>query len=359
MSVNHILEGSVRRAGNRLRISVQLVNASDGFHLWSERYDREMRDIFDVQDEIALAVVGALKVMLFGVEKAALLKRHTDDAAVHELFLKGRYYSQKYSAEGWTRAIEYFQRAIDLQPDFAPALAGMAVCHGCLWFFGLLPAAQTVPQCKAATHKALEADPMLAEAYAALAMITFFYDWEWERAEQAYKQSIALNSNNAEALSYYALFLAFEGRADEALDQAQRALEIDPLSPLINMTVGWTYFSIGRSDRALDQAGKMIEIEPEFYGAYWLKGAIRLAEGQYADAVEELTRAVSLGGHQIVVADLASAYGLAGRTEDADSHSRPAAGDAPPPIRTRHLHGARVQPARRDRQSDRVAGDGV
>ena len=140
LSVNHILEGSVRRSGNRLRISVQLVNASDGFHLWSDRYDSEMRDIFDVQDEIALAVVGALKVTLFGAEKAALLKRYTDDAAVHELFLKGRYYSYKYSAEGWTRAIEFFQRAIDMQPDYAPAYAGMAACYGCLWFFGLLPA---------------------------------------------------------------------------------------------------------------------------------------------------------------------------------------------------------------------------
>ena len=170
LSVNHILEGSVRRSGTRLRISVQLVNASDGFHLWSDRYDREMRDIFDVQDEIALAVVGALKVMLFGAEKAALLKRYTDDAAVHELFLKGRYYSYKYSAEGWTRAIEFFQRAIDMQPDYAPAHAGMAACYGCLWFFGLLPAGQTVPQSKAATHKALEVDGTLADAYLSLAI---------------------------------------------------------------------------------------------------------------------------------------------------------------------------------------------
>ena len=317
LSVNHILEGSVRRSGNRLRISVQLVNASDGFHLWSERYDSEMRDIFDVQDEIALAVVGALKVTLFGAEKAALLKRYTDDAAVHELFLKGRYYSYKYSADGWTRAIEFFQRAIDMQPDYAPAYAGMAACYGCLWFFGLLPAAQTVPQSKAATRKALEVDGTLADAYLSLALITFFHDWEWESAEQAFRQSIALSPNNAEALSYYALFLAFEGRADEALGRAQRALENDPLSPLINMNVGWTYFSIGRSDQALAQAGKMIEIEPDFYGAYWLKGAIHLAEGRYRDAVAELERAVSLGGHQVVVADLASAYSLAERREEA------------------------------------------
>ena len=150
-----------------------------------------------------------------------------------------------------------------------------------------------------------------------MALITFFYDWEWESAEQAFRQSIALNPNNAEALSYYALFLAFEGRADEALGRARRALAIDPLSPLINMNVGWTYFSIGRADEALAQAGKMIEIAPDFYGAYWLRGAIRLTEGRYADAVEDLKRAVSLGVHQIVVADLGSAYGLAARREDA------------------------------------------
>ena len=319
LNVDHILEGSVRRSGSRLRISVQLVNVSDGFHLWSDRYDREMRDIFDVQDEIALAVVGALKVMLFGAEKAALLKRHTDDVAVHELFLKGRYYSYKYSADGWTRAIEFFQRAIDIQPDYAPAHARMAACYGCLWFFGLLPAGQTIPQCKASTHKALELDRTLADAYLSLAIVTFFYDWEWDKAEQAFRQSITQSSNNAEALSYYALFLSFEERADEALDHAQRALEIDPLSPLINMNVGWTYFGTGRSDEALNQAGKMIEIEPEFYGAYWLKGAIRLAAGKYADAVEDFKRAVSLGGHHIVVADLASAYALAGRRDDAAS----------------------------------------
>ena len=193
----------------------------------------------------------------------------------------------------------------------------MAVCYGCLWFFGVLPARQTVPQSKAATQRALEADGTLANAYLSWAMIMFFYDWEWEKAEQAIRQSIALNPNDAEALSYYALFLAFEGRTGEALDRAQRALEIDPLSPLINMNVGWTYFTAGRPDGALDQAVKMIEIEPDFYGAYWLKGAIRLAEGRYAEAVEELKRAVSLGGHHIVVADLASACGLAGRSEEA------------------------------------------
>jgi eukaryotic-like serine/threonine-protein kinase len=317
LGVKTLLEGSVRRSGNRLRISVQLVNALDGFQLWSERYDRELRDIFDVQDEITLAVVDALKLKLFGDEKAAVLKRYTEDAEVHELFLKGRYYSYKYTAEGWKRAIEFFEKAIEKQPDHAPAHAGMAASRGCLWFFGLLPAGQTIPQSRTAAIRALEIDENLAEAYLSLAIITFFYDWEWEKAEQEFKRSIALNPNNAEALSYYAIFLGFEERFDEAISRGKRALELDPLSPLINMNVGWTYFSAGLLDEALTQAGKMLEIEPDFYGAYWLKGAIYLSGGEFEAAVEDLKKAVSLGGHQIVLADLGSAYSLAGKQDEA------------------------------------------
>ncbi|CAN5758563.1 hypothetical protein BH20ACI3_BH20ACI3_24840 [soil metagenome] len=317
LSVNNVLEGSVRKSGDRLRISVQLISVSDGFQLWSERYDRELRDVFDVQDEIALSVVDALKLKLFGAEKVAVLKRYTDDAEVHELFLKGRYHAYKYTAEGWKRAIEFFEKAIEKQPDHAQAYAGMAAARGCLWFFGLLPAEQTIPQSKTAAIKALGIDESLADAYLSLAIITFFYAWEWEKAEQEFKRSIALNPNNAEALSYYAIFLGFEERFDEAISRGKCALEIDPLSPLINMNVGWTYFSAGLLDEASDQAGKMIEIEPEFYGTYWLKGAIYLSEGEYEAAVEELEKAVSLGGHQIVLADLGSAYGLAGEQDKA------------------------------------------
>lgn len=317
LNVNTILEGSVRRSGNRLRINVQLVNVADGFHLWSERYDREMQDIFDLQDEITLTVIDALKLKLLGDEKAAVLKRYTDDAEVHELFLKGRYYAYKYTAEGWQRAIEFFEKAIEKQPSYAPAHAAMATARGCLWFFGILPAEQTIPQCKTANSKALEIDSNLADAYLSLAMITFFYEWKWEKAEREFKQSIALNPHNAEALSYYSLFLAFEERFDEAITNGKRALEIDPLAPLINMNVGWTYFSSGLSREAFDQADKIIEIEPDFYGAYWLKGAIHLSEGEYEAAVEELKRAVALGGHQIVLADLGSAYSLAGQADEA------------------------------------------
>jgi TolB-like protein/pimeloyl-ACP methyl ester carboxylesterase/Tfp pilus assembly protein PilF len=317
LNVKNVLEGSVRKSGNKLRITAQLVNASDGYHLWSERYDREMRDIFDVQDEITLAVVDALKLKLFGGEKAAVLKRYTDDAEVHELFLKGRYYYYKYSAEGWKHAIEFFERALQKQSDYAPAYAGIAASFGCLAFFGMLPAAQAFPQCKEATIKALQLDDKLAEAYLSQALATFIYDWEWEKAEQEFKQSIALSPNNAEALSYYALFLGFEERFEEAINCAKRSLEIDPLSPLINMNVGWVYFSAGLLAEVTNQVKRMIEIEPGFYGAYWLKGALHLSEGEYEKAIEELTRAVTLGGRQMVLADLGSAHGLAQGKDEA------------------------------------------
>ena len=316
LNVKNVLEGSVRRSGNRLRISVQLINAADGFQVWSERYDRKMKDIFELQDEITLSVIDALKLKLFDHEKAAALMRYAENAEAYELFLKGRYQSYKYTAEGWTRAIEFFEKAIEIQPDYAPAYAGIAAASGCLWFFGILPAEQMIPQSKTAAIKALELDENLAEAYFSSAISTFFYDWEWEKAGREFRRSIALDPNNAEALSYYAMFLAFEERFDEADELSKKSLELDPLSPLINMNVGWNYFSAGMLNEAASQADKMIEIEPDFFGAYWLKGAIYLSEGEYEKAVEELKKAVSLGGHSIVLADLASAYSLAGKKEE-------------------------------------------
>jgi len=317
LGVKNVLEGSVRKSGNRLRISVQLVNASDGFHLWSERYDREMQDIFELQDEITLSVTDALKVRLLGKDRDVVLKRYTDDAEAYELFLKGRYYYYKYTAEGWRRAIEFFEKAIEKEPNYAPAYAGINSSLGFLWFLGFLPAEQAVPQMKAAAIKALEMDENLAEAHLSQAMISFFYDWEWQKAEQEFKRAIALDPHNAEALSFYSMFLGFGERFDEAIVQGGRALAIDPLSTLINMNVGWTYFSAGLFDKTLDQVGKMIEVEPDFYGCYWLRGAIYLSEGEYDNAVNELKKAVSLGGRQIVLADLGGAYGLAGKNDEA------------------------------------------
>jgi tetratricopeptide (TPR) repeat protein len=164
---------------------------------------------------------------------------------------------------------------------------------------------------------ALSIDDNLAEAHLSLALITLFFDWDWPRSEDEFRRAISLDPNNAEALSFYAIFLGTEERFDEAIEYGERSLEIDPLSPLINMNVGWTYFSAGVFDKAFERIDKMIEVEPEFYGAHWLAGAIHLTEGKYDDAVGALEKAVANGGRQIVLSDLGSAYGLAGRKDKA------------------------------------------
>jgi serine/threonine-protein kinase len=319
LNVTSILEGTLRRSGDRLRITAQLIDAVSGYQLWSERYDRVLEDIFDIQDEIALAVVDALKLKLFGDAKEVVVRRYTDDVEVHELFLKGRYYSYKYTAEGWNRAVEFFEKVIEKYPDHAPAHAGKAAALGCLWFFGLSPADEAVPLFRSAATKALELDGNLAGAHLSLGMVNFFHDWEWEKAEHEFKQAILLNPKDAEALSYYAMFLGFVDRFDEAMALARRALEVDPLSLLINMNVGWTYFSAGLAKEAVDQARKMSEIEPGFFGAYWLKGATSLENGDYETAIDQLTKAVSLGGYPIVLADLGAACALAEKKETAET----------------------------------------
>ena len=317
LGVKNVLEGSVRKLGNRLRISVQLVNAADGFHLWSEQYDREFKDIFDLQDEITLSVVEALKVTLLGRQRSMVLKRYTHNAEAYELFLKGRYYHFKYTAEGWKRAIEFFKKATEIDPDYAPAYAAMTSSWGFLWFFGLVSTEEAIPPMRAATAKALTIDEALAEAHLSSAIINFFHDREWRKAEEDFKRAVELDPRNAEAISFYSMFLAFEERLDEAIELSRRSLTLDPLSPLINMNTGWTYFTAGLMEEARKQVGKMIEIGPEFYGAYWLEGAICLVEGRYDEAINELRKGVELGGHQTVLADLGSAFGLAGREDEA------------------------------------------
>jgi adenylate cyclase len=317
LGVNNVVEGSIRRSGDRVRISVRLINLADGCQTWAERYDREMRDIFALQDDITLAVFDALKVTLLGDEKAAVLRRYTDDAEAYELYLQGRFHSYKYTAQGWKLAIEFFEQAIEKRPDYALAYAGIAAARGCQWFFGMLPAEQTVPQSKAASGQALQLDARLADAYLTRALIIFFYEWQWQLAEQDFRQCLALDPNNAEALSYYAMFLVFAGRVDEAATLTRKALELEPLAPLINMNGGWNYFTAGMLAEASAQAAKMMENDPTFYGAYWLKGAIHLSSGEFHHAVEQLKTAVELGGHHIVVADLAAAFALAGKNDTA------------------------------------------
>lgn len=263
LNVNSVLEGSVRKSNNRLRINAQLVNAADGYQLWSERYDREMEDIFDVQDEIAVAVVEALKIKLLGEEKAALLKRHTQSAEAHEYYLRGLSHFNKWTPADFDKAIENFQRAIAIDLNYASAYAAMADAFTELSFFSF-SVADPGPKARDAAEKALQLDEGLAEAHNSLALIKMYFDWDYAGAEAEFKRAIDINPGNASVHMWYGWFLGLMGRFDESLGELDRARELDPLSaPNIN-AIGVVLYWSGQTDKALAQFKDVLELHPNY-----------------------------------------------------------------------------------------------
>ncbi len=317
LKVVNVLEGSVRKAGNRLRINVQLVNAANGYHLWTERYDREMKDVFDVQDEIALRIVDSLKVKLLGEKKSAVLKHHTDNTEAYELYLKGRYYHNKYTEDGRRTAIEFYEKAITLEPEYAPPYAGIAMSLGISVYFGFRSPQETISRWRANANRALELDPDLVEAHISHANSRFFIEWHWAQAEAGFKRAIELNPNSADAHCWYGVFLVTQNDFRQALIESRRAIELDPLSLLTNIFAGWIYLFSNRPMDASAQVRKMIEIEPRYYATYWLQGSIYLAAGMFEEAVEACKKAVLLGKTQLNLSYLGCAYALSGRTDEA------------------------------------------
>lgn len=316
LNVNTVLEGSVRKAGNRVRINVQLVNAADGYHLWSERYDREMKDIFDVQDEITLAVVDALKVKLLGAKKAAVLKRHTDNTEAYQLYLQGRFHYGKWTEEGFRKAIKCYEQALAHEPNYAPAFGGLAYCCYCLWWFGHLPPAESGSRAREAIAKALALDPALAEAQLTLANIKFYFEHDWLGAERNFKQALELSPNYVDAHLAYGLFLGVMGRQMEAVAQGMRALELDPLSLVTNINVGWIFWIVGQPDRILAQGRKLIELEPNFFGGHTLLNVGYWMLGDYEQAISNAQKAWILGDRR-ALSSLGSGYGILGEQDKA------------------------------------------
>jgi serine/threonine protein kinase/Flp pilus assembly protein TadD len=290
LNVSTILEGSVRKSGNRIRISLQLINVADGYHLWSERYDREMKEIFDVQDEITLAVVDALKVKLFGEEKAAILKRYTDSPEAYELYLKGLYHCYKWTDEGFRKSIEYFEKALEEDPEFAPAYAKIADYYHFTSHIGLFSPHEIHPKWKAAAQRALEIDEGLADAHLAMAHIYFYFDRDWAKAEGEFERAIELNANSTDAHKYYGLFLASRERFDQAVAEGKKALALDPLSIAVNIVGGFIYLFVDRLDDALGLVRQMIELDSNAPQGYWVGGSLLMANGKYEEAVEAFRR---------------------------------------------------------------------
>ena len=321
LGVKTVLEGSVRKSGDHIRITVQLIGAADGYHLWSERYDREMKDIFAVQDEITLSVVDALKLKLLGNEKEAVLKRYTNNADAYQLYLKGRYYLKKWTAEGLKKGIEYFNQTIELEPGFAPAYSGLADCYGSLSgeMLGLSPK-ENYPRARAAALKALEIDDTLAEAHTSLALIKMNFDWDWAGAEKELKRSIELNPNYAAAYHWYSHYLIIMGRTEESLVVSKQAVMLDPLDLELNSHLGWHYYHASEYDKAVEQCQKTIEMDPNFHEAHWFLGWAYEQKTMYEDAIIEFQKAVACsGGSARMLAELGHGYGLGGKRAEANN----------------------------------------
>jgi len=310
LNVEMVLNGSVRKAGNKLRITAELVKAADGYPVWSKIYERNTEDTFALQDEISLAIIDSLQIKLLGKEKAKLVKRHTQNLEAYNLYLRGRFFWNKRTEEDMKKSVEYFEQAIEKDPTYALALAGLADSFITLgaWYF--LPTKEAYPKAKEAAIKALEKDDLLAEAHNALAYIKFAYDWEWLNAEKRFKRAIALNPNYAIAHQWYSEYLIGMERFDEALIEIRRAQELDPLSLMINAAVGWTFVFAHEYDRAIEQYKKTLEMDPNFRPAHSYLAQAYWYKGMYEEALKEYRLLNSLRG-------IAITYAKMGKTAEA------------------------------------------
>jgi TolB-like protein/Tfp pilus assembly protein PilF len=290
LNVETVLEGSVQKAGNKLRITAQLVNASHGHHLWSERYDRELDDVFAIQDEITMAIVERLKPKLLGIERERLAKRQSVDLEAYNLCLRGRWIYNKMTEEAIRKGIEYFEQAIERSPGYAPAYAGLADSYANLPLFSYWDPAETFPKAKEATKRALEIDDTLAEPHLSLGWIKTFYDWDWENAEKEFKRAIALNPSYAFAHNRYAMYLFVMTRFEDALEEIGKALELDPLSIVINNNVGEILLADGQYDQAEEAFKRAIEMDPGYTRARLSIVRVYFQKSMYAEAMEEIEK---------------------------------------------------------------------
>ncbi len=268
LNVETILEGSVRKAGDRVRVTAQLVNVADGFHRWSNRFDRNLEDIFAIQDDIALNIVKELEVEILGAEEKPLVKVHTENTEAYEAYLKGRFHMYKLTPEHIDAALEYYRVALEKYPDYALAYAGIAFAWLAKGNMGFAALRETFLESKDAVLKALELDDSLSEAHDVLAQIRFYSEWDWKRAEDEWIRAIELNPNNMNAHWVYAEFLGAMNRPDEAMAQFKRALELDPLNYLAQQFYGGLLLQMHRYDDAITQFKKTLRTEPGFNVAH-------------------------------------------------------------------------------------------
>jgi adenylate cyclase len=317
LGVASIVEGEVQRVGDRVRISAQLLDARTDEHLWAEQFDREILDVFAVQSEVAQSVAAALTAKLTPSEKKRIERIPTADIAAYDLYLRGRHHWEK-RGKGLMEGLEYFRRALEIDPDYALAHAGVADCYSLIGFYGFLPPREAMPQAKAAALRALEIDDELAEAICSLGFIREVYDWDLDGAEREYRRAIELNPGYAPVYYWRASAASMRGRFDEAIRYDQQAVDLAPLSAITNTHLGWILLAAREFEWARDQAKIGLGLDPDFALAYWVLGAAFVNLGLLAEASGAFEEGVRVSASDPwLLAALGAAQGLSGRGEEA------------------------------------------
>jgi TolB-like protein/DNA-binding winged helix-turn-helix (wHTH) protein/tetratricopeptide (TPR) repeat protein len=315
LNVDAVVEGAILRSGDRVRITAQLIQARTERHLWAEAYERNMRDILALQSEVARDITNEIQIKLTPQEQAHLASVHPVNPQAYEAYLRGRFYLEKWTGDGASAAIGYFQEATRIDPKYAEAYAGLAESYAT---FTPLPPSEAIPKARIAVAKALELDEKLAEAHASLAIIRFFHDWDWSGAEREFKRAIELNPNYGEAHHFYSHYLMAMGRTADSLAESQRNLELDPLSPAPNLHLGWHYLFARQYDQAIEQERKTLQMDPNYVQAHDQLGRAYEQKGMYQEAVAEFRRAVTLSGEETgSLVSLAHAYAVSGQKAEA------------------------------------------
>ena len=321
LGVGTILEGSVRRSGNRVRIVVQLIDAETDEHLWAETYDRELTDVFAIQSDVAMQIASALETELTTDERARIAREPTRDLDAYQLYLKGRHCFAQFTHDGFSQGVEYFKQAVHRDPGFALAYANMGVCYVALGMghgAGTLEPSEAHHKAKVAAAKAIELDSELGDAHATLALSMFVHDFEWESAERAFERALELSPNAADTHDFYGLMLAAQERYDEAIAVQRRAQELDPLIPWHSSDLASTLLRAGRYDEAQQEAERVLKLQPHFPFGHAILGWAYLKKGMNDEGLAKLEKAAALStDNTIFLAQLGQAYALAGRVKDA------------------------------------------
>ncbi|MDQ2979958.1 MAG: protein kinase, partial [Acidobacteriota bacterium] len=316
LGVRHVLEGSVRQAGRKLRVTAQLIDVSDGYHLWSEKFDREMEDVFAVQDEIARAIAETLKVRLLPAEEARLAARGTENVEAYNHYLKGRYHFNRREPP---EAITEFERALEIDPAYVEAHTGLADAYCIFGFYGGIPTLEAFARARASAEKARQLDPDSADAHVSLGIVEHYFGWDFDRQDRELRRAIELAPRSAAAYSWLGLNLAFRDRFAEALELARKAAELEPLSANAQTNVGWCFFGARRMEEAAAEFRRALHIDPNALYPRWALGLRCQLLGRHEEAVASMEKAVEQSGRRqpYYLALLAGSYAAAGRRPEA------------------------------------------